>query len=72
MDIGWVQVVASSVLVVVAVGVSVWRGLGVERSILWAALRAAVQLLACVPVKHRYIDSAARHMGSHLGCKGNQ
>jgi putative ABC transport system permease protein len=38
-------VAASGVLVGVAVIVSLWRGLGLERSILWAALRALVQLL---------------------------
>ena len=36
---------ATGVLVVVAVVISLWRGLGLERSILWAALRALVQLL---------------------------
>lgn len=44
--IGWVEIVASLTLVLVAVGLSLWKGLGVERSILWASLRAAVQLLA--------------------------
>ena len=46
MDIGWVQVVISTSLVVAAVGLSLWKGLGTERSIVWASLRAAVQLLA--------------------------
>lgn len=36
---------ASGVLVAVAVAISMWRGLGLERSMLWAALRALVQLL---------------------------
>jgi putative ABC transport system permease protein len=39
-------VAASGVLVGVAVIVSLWRGLGLERSILWASLRALAQLLA--------------------------
>ena len=39
-------VLASLSLVGVAVGVSAWRGLGLERTIVWASLRAAVQLLA--------------------------
>ncbi len=34
----------SLVLVAVAVGISVWRRLGLEREILWAAVRAVVQL----------------------------
>ena len=46
MTIGWVQVVASLTLVGVAVGLSFWKGLGVEGSIVRAATRAAGQLLA--------------------------
>jgi len=46
MTIEWVQVVASLALVGVAVGLSFWKGLGVEGSIVWAATRAAGQLLA--------------------------
>ncbi len=46
MTIGWVEVVASSALVVVALGLSVWKGLRTERSIVLAAVRAAAQLLA--------------------------
>ncbi len=38
-------VAASGVLVAVAVAISMWRGLGLERSILWSSLRALVQLL---------------------------
>ena len=36
---------ASGLMVGVAVVLSLWRGLGLSRSILWAALRALVQLL---------------------------
>ncbi len=36
---------ASAVLIVIAVTISLWRRLGLERSILWAALRALGQLL---------------------------
>ena len=36
---------ASGILVAVAVGLSMWRRLGLERSMLWAALRALVQLM---------------------------
>ncbi|OWY60254.1 hypothetical protein B7486_70160, partial [cyanobacterium TDX16] len=35
----------SLVLVAVAVGLSMWRGLGLERSIVWSCVRALVQLL---------------------------
>ena len=40
------QAAASFVLVVVVVGISWWRKLGLERSVLWASARATVQLLA--------------------------
>lgn len=43
-DIGWQGVVASLVLIAVAVALSIAQGLRVERSILWAAARAAGQL----------------------------
>jgi len=45
-DIGWAGVAISALLVAVAVALSLWRQLGLERSIAWAAARAAVQLLA--------------------------
>ena len=44
-DIGTVGLAASGVLVLVAVAISLWRRLGLERSLLWASLRALVQLL---------------------------
>jgi putative ABC transport system permease protein len=44
-DIGWSGLAASLVLVAVAVALSVWRKLDLERSITWASLRAVVQLL---------------------------
>lgn len=45
-DVGFAGVAASLVLVVVAVALSIRQGLGFERTILWAATRAFVQLLA--------------------------
>ncbi|MET0728723.1 MAG: iron export ABC transporter permease subunit FetB [Acidimicrobiales bacterium] len=45
-DVGFGGVAASLVLVAVAVVLSVRQGLGMERTILWAATRAFVQLLA--------------------------
>ena len=45
-DIGVTGLAASAILVAVAVGISLWRQLGLERSLLWASLRALVQLLA--------------------------
>jgi putative ABC transport system permease protein len=44
--IGWGGLALSLVLVLVAVGLSVWQGLRLEREILWASARAIVQLLA--------------------------
>lgn len=43
-QIGWVGLAASLVLVLVALGLSVTQRLRLERSILWASARAAVQL----------------------------
>lgn len=44
--VGFWGVVASLVLLVIAVGLSIWRGLGLSATITWAAARAAVQLFA--------------------------
>lgn len=44
-DIGWGGLLASLVLVGVAVVLSIVRRIGVERSIVWASARALVQLL---------------------------
>ena len=45
-DIGWTGMAASTALVLVAVVLSVRQGLGFERTILWASVRAGAQLLA--------------------------
>ena len=44
-DIGLAGLAASGGLIAVAVAVSLWRRLGLERSLLWAASRALAQLL---------------------------
>ena len=44
--IGWGGLALSLVLIAVAVGLSLWQGLRLEREILWATARAIVQLLA--------------------------
>lgn len=44
-SVGVAGVLASLLLVVVAVGLSLRQGLGIERTIVWAATRALVQLL---------------------------
>ncbi|BAN00408.1 ABC transporter permease [Ilumatobacter coccineus] len=44
-DIGFVGLAASGILILVALAISMWRRLGLELSLLWASLRALVQLL---------------------------
>jgi putative ABC transport system permease protein len=44
-DIGWVGLGFSGILVGVAVALSMWRQLGLEASVVWAAARALAQLL---------------------------
>jgi len=44
--IGWGGLALSLILVGVAVGLSLWQGLRLEREMLWATARALVQLLA--------------------------
>jgi putative ABC transport system permease protein len=45
-DIGWSGLAISLLLVALAIGLSMWRGLGLERSIAWATVRALAQLIA--------------------------
>lgn len=66
MSIGWIQVAASLTLVGVAAGLSLWKGLGVERSIIWAAVRAAVQLLAVGLLFEVIFESAGSIMWAFL------
>jgi putative ABC transport system permease protein len=61
MDIGWLDVLLSTALILVAVVLSVWKGFRAERSILWSALRAAVQLLV-VGLLFRLIFESASAM----------
>lgn len=44
-QVGWVGLATSLILVAFAAGISVWRRLGLEGQLLWAAARALVQLL---------------------------
>ncbi len=46
MTMDLLRVTGSLSLIALAVALSLWKGLGVERPLLWAALRAAVQLIA--------------------------
>lgn len=43
--VSWVGLATSLALVVVAAAISLWQRLGVERQVIWAAIRALVQLL---------------------------
>lgn len=45
-DVSFVGLALASSLVVVAIALSMWQRLGLERQILWASIRALVQLLA--------------------------
>jgi putative ABC transport system permease protein len=45
-DIGWSGLALSLLLVAIAIGVSLWKRLGLAGGIAWAAARAAAQLLA--------------------------
>lgn len=45
-DIGALGMLGATVLVAVAIGVSAWQQLGLERALVWAALRAGAQLIA--------------------------
>jgi len=56
-DIGWRGLAISLVLVGVTVALSRWRRLGLERSVVWAATRALVQLLAVGVVLHVVLDA---------------
>lgn len=55
-DIGLWGMAASGILVAVALTISVWRRLGLERSLLWACLRALVQLLVVGWALHLIVD----------------
>jgi putative ABC transport system permease protein len=57
-SIEWWQAAISLVLVAIAVGLSVWQRLGIERRIVVAAARAAVQLLAVGFVLRFIIESS--------------
>lgn len=59
MTMSLTQVAASVSLIGLAIGLSLWRGLGIEASLLWASVRAAVQLIA-VGVLFRIIFESAQ------------
>jgi putative ABC transport system permease protein len=55
-SIGWTGLGLSLILVAVAVGLSFWQGLRLERDMLWATGRALVQLLAVGYVLKYIVD----------------
>jgi putative ABC transport system permease protein len=56
-EIGNWGVAISALLIVLTILISAWRGLGLERSVAWAAVRAAGQLIAVGVVLTVLIDS---------------
>ncbi len=62
--------VSSLSLIVLAIAISVWMRLGIERSIVWAGLRAAVQLLAVGAVFRIIFESAQAPIFSGLWVGG--
>ncbi|MCU1457182.1 MAG: conserved hypothetical rane protein [Actinomycetia bacterium] len=61
-DIGWSGLGISAALVAIALGISAWQHLGVERTLLWSSLRAAVQLVL-VGVALHFVLAAHRSIG---------
>jgi putative ABC transport system permease protein len=57
-SVEWWQVLASAVLIVLAIGLSWWRHIGVERRIAVAAVRAAVQLIVVGYVLSWIVESS--------------
>jgi putative ABC transport system permease protein len=57
-SVSFLSAVSSLSLIALAVAISLWMRLEVERSILWAALRAATQLLAVGAVFRLIFESA--------------
>ena len=54
--IGWWGLAASMVLIVIAVALSMWQRLDLERSMVWSSVRALVQLLAVGSVLGYLLD----------------
>lgn len=69
-DVTWVGLLAALVLVGVAIGLSWWRGLGLERSMAVAVLRASVQLLAVGLALGLVLDEDASLLWSWLWVAG--
>jgi putative ABC transport system permease protein len=60
-DVGVWEVVAASSLIIVALGLSLWRRLGLERDLLESSARALVQLLLVGVLFTVIFDSAGAH-----------
>ena len=58
-SVGWWGLAGSLVLLALAVGLSLWRRLGLERDLLWAGARAAAQLAVVGAALHLVIDPGA-------------
>lgn len=55
-DVGWLGLATSLILIVLTVGISLWRRLGLERDVAVATVRAVAQLLAVGYVLSVVID----------------
>ena len=69
-DVGFVGVAASLVLIAIAVALSIRGRLGFERTILWAAARAFVQLLAVGSALTLVLDEDAPDLWAELWVAG--
>ena len=65
-DVELWQAALSLVLIAIVVGVSLWQRLGLERSVLWAAARATVQLLAVGALFTAIFESGLANLWSGL------
>ena len=66
-DIGLAGMAASGILIGVAVAISLWRRLDLERTLLWAALRALVQLLIVGYALKLIVDDDEQDVRTLLG-----
>jgi len=69
-EIGWGGVALSLLLVVVAIVLSLWRQLGLERTIVWAATRALVQLLLVGLLLHLLLQPHVSYLWAWLWVAG--
>lgn len=69
-DVELWEAALSTILIVVVIGVSLWHRLGLERSVVWAACRATVQLLVVGVFFAAVFESSAARLWSVLWVAG--